>query len=155
KSYLQPVSRYTSQDFFQKETSTLFRRFPLIIAHESQIPEPGFTLTHDALGIPLLVVRNKSREINVFLNQCSHRSTRLIDGDIIEKRNSLVCPYHNWVYNLDGDLINISQPECFPDLKKCDYGLVKVPSVVRHGFIWIQLDKRAPDLDHYLLGMGE
>ncbi len=58
-----PVSRYTSQDFLRREITTLFRNIPLILGHEGQLPEPGFCMTQDALGLPILLARDNEGAI--------------------------------------------------------------------------------------------
>ena len=49
------VSVYTDQQRFEEEREKLFLRRPLIIAHESQIPNPGDAIVHDWLGLPLII----------------------------------------------------------------------------------------------------
>jgi len=150
------ASRYTSQAFFEKEQATIFRRHPIAIAHEGQIPEPGSCLAHDALGVPLLLVRNREGGVGGFLNVCRHRSTRLLSEEGPCTRKSLVCRYHNWTYDLDGRLKNVPLPEAFPNLDKSDHGLVRVPLEVRHGLIWVLPDaKGSIDLAAHLGRIGE
>jgi hypothetical protein len=51
------VSAYLDQGRFAREMDRLFRGLPVMIAHSSELASPGSFVTHDALGIPLLVVR--------------------------------------------------------------------------------------------------
>ena len=52
-----------------------------------------------------------------------------------------MCPFHGWVYNLDGTLRGASQPKSFPRFNKNDFGLKKSESEIWNGFIFIRLNK--------------
>ena len=56
--------------------------------------------------------------MRAFHNQCRHRGTELLEG-CGNTGKTIVCPYHNWVYNLDGALRGVpAQRACFPNLDK-------------------------------------
>lgn len=155
-----PVTAYTDSARFEQELQRLFLQRPLIIGHETQIPEPGDTLVHDWLGLPLITIRDKSGTIGTFMNVCRHRGMRLIQEQGQTQLRSLVCPYHNWTYGLDGALRNIPRDESFVDLDPSAMGLVSLPTEVRHGLIWMQAEgdtKNDPnmDLDAHLAGLGD
>ncbi|MEH6635411.1 MAG: aromatic ring-hydroxylating dioxygenase subunit alpha [Halioglobus sp.] len=150
-----PVTAYTSQQQFERERERLFLRRPLIIGHESQIPEAGDAIVYDWLGPPLITLRDKSGEIGTFMNVCRHRGMRLVQEQGQTCLRSLVCPYHQWTYGLDGKLRNIPRDESFTDLDMDELGLVALPTQVRNGLIWMQADQHAVmDLDQHLAGLG-
>jgi len=148
-----PVSAYTDGDRFERERDKLFLRRPLIIAHETQLPEPGHALVHDWLGLPLITVRDRSGDIGTFMNVCRHRGMRLVQETGQARLRSLVCPYHQWTYGLDGALRNIPRDESFTDLDLAELGLVTVPTEVRHGLVWLQA-RGTMALDEHLAGLG-
>jgi len=150
-----PVEVYTDQGRFEREREILFRQQPLIIGHESHLPEPGDALVFDWLGLPLLIMRDKSGGIGTFMNVCRHRGMRLVQEEGRTLLRSLVCPYHQWAYGLDGSLRNIPLSEGFADLGIDQLGLVALPTEVKHGLIWVLPDKDgAMDLDQHLAGLG-
>lgn len=148
-----PVSVYTDQQRFEREREKLFLRRPLIIAHESQIPNPGDAIVHDWLGLPLITVRDKSGQVATFKNVCRHRGMRLVQDQGQTCLRSLVCPYHQWTYGLDGALRNIPRDESFVDLDMAELGLAALPTELRSGLIWtqatgeMQLEKHLAGLD--------
>ena len=73
----EPVASYVDPVRHAREVGALFRELPLAIAHSSQLATPGDFLTHDASGVPLLVVRGDDGELAAFLNVCRHRGTRV------------------------------------------------------------------------------
>ena len=149
-----PVSAYTDRERFEQEREALFLSRPLIIAHETQIPNPGDAIVYDWLGLPLITVRDKAGDIGTFINVCRHRGMRLVQEEGQTCLRSLVCPYHQWTYGLDGALRNIPRDESFVDLDPSDLGLVPLPTEVRNGLIWMQAEKDASmDLDAHLAGL--
>jgi phenylpropionate dioxygenase-like ring-hydroxylating dioxygenase large terminal subunit len=150
-----PTEVYTDQARFELERDRLFRQQPLIIGHESQLPEPGDAIVFDWLDLPLLTIRDKNGDIGTFMNVCRHRGMRLVQEEGRTLLRSLVCPYHQWTYGLNGTLRNIPLSEGFAGLDTDQLGLVALPTEVRHGLIWVLPDKAGSmDLDHHLAGLG-
>lgn len=151
-----PVSHYTDQAHFERERETLFMQRPLILAHETQIPNPGDAIVQDWMGLPVVTVRNAEGEINSFLNVCRHRGMRLVQDQGQTCLRSFVCPYHQWTYGLDGDLRHIPRSESFLNVDQSAMGLVSLPTAVRNGLIWIQFTPRGSmDIDAHLAGLGD
>ena len=152
-----PTSRYTCAERFEAERAALFRRHPVILGSDGQLAEPGACLTHDALGLPILLVRDRAGELRAFLNVCRHRGTRLVDDDGVCHKKALLCPYHHWMYALDGQLIRMPlADEGFPGFDRAERGLVRLPLEVRHGLVWLVPDAKASiDLDAHLGGVGD
>ncbi len=151
-----PVAHYSDPGRFQREREQIFRSRPLVIGHESQLPEAGDALVHDWLGLPLITLRDRDGTIGTFINVCRHRGMRLVEEEGQTCLRSLVCPYHQWTYGLDGALRNIPRRESFEGLDTAELGLVPLPTEVRHGLIWLQADRSRPmDLDAHLAGLGE
>ena len=85
-------------------------------AREEELPKPGDHLVLDIVGESILVVRNRQGALRAFYNVCRHRGSRLcrrtaipapgdaVQGGVIAGR-SILCPYHQWSYDLDGRLI--------------------------------------------------
>lgn len=96
---LNPVTNYTDPEQLDQEINTLFRNFPIMIDHSSEMAEPGDFITHDGTGVPILVTRGKMGEVKAFLNVCRHRGARL-KNESCGKAATLACPYHSWTYEL-------------------------------------------------------
>ncbi len=148
-----PVANYTDPARFEQEKARLFLRRPLIVGHESQLPEAGDSLVFDWLGLPLITMRDKAGNIGTFMNVCRHRGMRLVQDEGCTNLRSLVCPYHQWTYGLDGELRNVPRSETFDDLDMASRGLVALPCEVRGGLIWVQAEGEM-DLDAHLAGLG-
>lgn len=151
QDWLIPVEQYTCPKFYKAEQRALFQGLPLVVGHTSELKEPGDFLTHDAAGIPLLLVRSPDGEVRAFLNVCRHRGTQLVS----ERRGNaraFVCRYHAWSYELGGALLRVPRRDCFPSLRDEDAGLVRVPLAERCGLLFVQPGGRGAKLpiDSYL-----
>lgn len=142
---------YVDAARFDAERATLFRRYPVPVAHISELPEAGSVLTHDHLGTPILLVRDRDGVVRAFLNACRHRHTKLVEPAECGRKASIVCRYHAWAYGLDGALVNIPCVEQFPGIDKREHGLVALPVAVRGGLIFVVPEPGAAlDIDAHL-----
>ncbi len=128
--------RYVSAARFALERERLFGRLPLCLGPSAMLPEAGTVMTHDGFGVPLLLMRAKSGRLELFVNACRHRGTRLLDAPQPLRQPRIVCPYHAWSYGLDGVLEAVPRAETFPGLDRTELGLVRVPHVEAGGLIW-------------------
>lgn len=150
-----PAEHYCSQERCSQEMSTVFRNYPVIVGHRDQVAQPGDVIRHDALGLPLLITRDKAGALHCFLNACRHRSMRLQDAPRACGKRSLVCPYHGWTYELDGRLKHVPHDYAFPGLDKQSSGLVELPCAQHHGLIWVlPTPGAAMDVSAYLGAIG-
>ena len=150
--YLLPVGRYWDAEMHQAEMDILFGRHAQALCRASELAKPGSCLVHDLTGTPVLLVRDKEGSLRAFLNVCRHRGMRLVDEEGVCRKSTLVCPYHNWMYGLDGKLIDVPKRELgFPNIKIDEIELAELPCREAHGFAWVLLDRHGDlDLGNYL-----
>ncbi len=151
-----PVSKYTDPAQLDAEINTLFRNFPIIIGHSSDLAAPGDFLTHDDTGVPILVTRSQDGQINAFMNVCRHRGARLEDAPC-GKARTFSCPYHAWTYGLDGRLRGMPQPFGFDTVDRSELGLIALPVFERFGMIWVvpSVQEHKMDFDAWVAPMQE
>ncbi|MGG7568491.1 aromatic ring-hydroxylating oxygenase subunit alpha [Rhodovulum sp. DZ06] len=149
-----PVSKYTDPAQLDAEVQTLFRNFPIVVAHCSELPEPGDFVTVDHLGPPILVTRNHDGQVRAFYNVCRHRGAR-VESKPCGKARTFSCPYHSWTYDLNGKLRGIPQQEGFAGVDKSKHGLVELPAEERFGMIWVvpSPQEQAVDFDAWFAPM--
>lgn len=133
-----PGWTYHSDALLELEKQHVFREHWQIACHVSDLPEPGSYLTLDMVGERALILRGQDGQIRGFHNICKHRGSRLVADDQGKCRNALVCPFHGWVYNLDGTLRGPSRPNSFPPLDKVAFGLTPLDTEIWMGFVFIR-----------------
>ena len=67
------------------------------------VPNAGDAVPFEFCGLPLVMVRGADGEVRVFQNVCRHRATIVVQ-EPLQGQSTLKCPYHGWVYGLDGAL---------------------------------------------------
>ncbi len=134
-----PGWTYHSPALFDLERSELFLTHWQIVGHQGDIPAPGDWLTFDLLGERAVILRGRDGTIRAFHNLCRHRGARVVDGVQGHCKGALVCPFHGWVYNLDGSLRGPARPETFDaDMDKSDFGLKPIELEIFHGFLFLR-----------------
>lgn len=96
---------YQSQEVFDLDMDVIFSRHWIFVGVEPDIPEPGDYFTTQIGRTSVIVVRDDDMSIRAFHNVCRHRGARLCD-ELKGSVGNVVCPYHQWTYNLSGKLIH-------------------------------------------------
>ena len=146
-----PNECYTSEDYLNIERETVFFNNWSVIGSASSVKEIGDIKPYNFLGIPLIILRDKSNQIKVFHNVCSHRGFKLIQKPCSLK-NMIRCPYHSWSYDLDGKLIatphvggmNKHEAEGF---EKSKSNLKEVRSFIWMDLIFVNLNNNAKNFE--------
>jgi len=100
-----PQGFYTDPEVFDEDLRRVFYENWLFAGHACEIREPGDFFVLPVGDEELLVVRGKGGEIHAHFNVCRHRGSRIATESCGHAR-ALICPYHQWVYALDGRLEN-------------------------------------------------
>ena len=103
KAHGLPNECYLSDDYLEFEKEKVFKNNWTMIGVASSVTNPGDAKPFNLLGIPILIVRNKEKEVKVFHNVCSHRGFKLVDQEC-KLKNVIRCPYHSWSYDFNGKL---------------------------------------------------
>lgn len=134
---------YTDPDFFRLDMETIWYRDWLFAGHDCEVAKPGAFFTLQVGDHPVIVVRGRDGQIRAFHNSCRHRGSRVCAA---ERGTSarLVCPYHQWTYDLDGALVFARQMG--EDFDKSQFGLKPVACQSVAGYIFICLAAEPADL---------
>jgi phenylpropionate dioxygenase-like ring-hydroxylating dioxygenase large terminal subunit len=123
---------------FALEREKVFLTHWQVVGHECDLPAPGDWLAFDLLGERAVVMRGQDGVVRAFHNLCRHRGARVVDGATGHCKGAIVCPFHGWVYNLDGSLRGAAQPTSFGTLPREEFGLKPIEMEIFHGFIFLR-----------------
>ena len=143
-----PAWCYTSEEYYRLEVRNLFSRTWNFFGHVDQVAEPGDFIAVDYVGVPILIVRGNDGEIRAFANNCRHRGTPVADGE--GNCRAFTCPYHGWVYDLDGKLHSAPGMERARKFDASGYGLRELRLETCGCFVFVNFDNDAPPLADYL-----
>jgi len=144
-----PMEVYTSEDHYHRELEVLFRDHPLVFCLSGALPRPGTYLAIEMLGIPLLITRDSNGRVHALANMCRHRGVRVVDGHGEARR--FTCPFHAWVYDLEGHLVGVPVAEGFDGMCREEKGLIELPVAEGYGLVVGRLRPGPPvDVDSYL-----
>ena len=146
-----PAGLYTRDDVFQADLQVFFNNHWICVGLECDVAEPGDTVVIDVGNVSLILLRNDDNEIRVVRNVCRHRGARLLDTgpSVVSK---LVCPYHQWTYELSGELSYA--PHMGKDFDKSCRSLKPVNFKSIGGLIYVCLADSPPkDIGHLIEAM--
>ena len=97
-----PGWTYGNPKIHALERSRLFHGAWAVVAHESQIPQPGDFLTLDTGTERALVVRDAGGEVHVLRNSCAESPHALIASRSGRFDSVIECKVHGLAFGLDG-----------------------------------------------------
>ena len=150
-----PSTWYRTDAVFAVEKERIFCREWIAVGRAEELPAPGDHRILDALGESVILLRNRDGELRAFYNVCRHRGSRLCrshDEPVNADRPALaggltagrliVCPYHQWSYDLNGQLVAAPHLNQDASFDKSNYSLYPVGVDTWGGFVFVNLTPR-------------
>lgn len=137
---------YTSQDIYELDLEQIFYKEWLYAIPACQLTKPGSYATLRIGAYEVIIVKGGDNEIRAFHNSCRHRGSLICkarEGQVAK----LVCPYHQWTYELDGRLIWANAMG--PDFDSSVHGLKPVSLRNLAGLIYICLSETPPPFEPF------
>ncbi|MEO0569047.1 MAG: aromatic ring-hydroxylating dioxygenase subunit alpha [Pseudomonadota bacterium] len=152
-----PAGAYVDLEFWEVECQSVFTRNWICIGFAHEVKKRGEAMPVDFAGHPLLVVRNRQSQIKVFHNVCRHRCIQLVNEHRVVG-NLIRCPYHAWVYDLDGNLraaphFGGANMHIAEGMDRSQTGLMEVRTYVWNDWIFVNIDGTAPPFEDYAASM--
>ncbi len=137
-----PQPFYNDADVFEADLANIWYRDWIYAVAAAELPKTGSYVTVQLGAYSVIIVRGADRVIRAFHNSCRHRGSRICS---VAKGTApkLVCPYHQWTYDLDGKLLWAR--EMGPEFNPAEHGLGMVHCRDIQGMVFICLAQVAPD----------
>ena len=133
---------YTDAEIYERDISEIYLKCWIYAGHSSEIARIGDYFLFNFAGESVIIIRNAENKINALLNVCRHRGSRVC----LENKGcarKLICPYHAWVYELDGSLRAAAHMD--DDFDKSGITLKKIHTEILDGMVYINFaDQPAP-----------
>ncbi len=145
-----PMEMYTSPALFELEMERVFRKEWLCVGRLEQVRERGDYFSVEILGEPLVIVRGADDQVRALSSVCRHRYYSAVEG--AGNAKSFRCPYHRWVYGLDGELRGAPHMEKVVGSDRAACRLPSFPVEIWQGFIFVSLNAEATPIAPKLAG---
>lgn len=156
RAQLLPARVFHDPAIFDFEMDAWFARTWLCVGREEDVAEPGTYLLARIAGESIVVVRDREGSLRAFSNVCRHRGSILLDEPVgNDKLVRIQCPYHAWVYDLDGSLLRAPHTQQIEQFDTTDYGLASVALTSWQGFVFLNLSADAAPLADYLADLPD
>jgi len=151
------VGRYIDPLFAQVEFEKLWSRVWQVAARVDETPQKGDYTTYKISDQSILLVRVDDTTIKAYYNFCPHRGTALGQGCGHFDGGKIICPFHGWRWDLDGNVKLILERNEFRngELQDSDVAMREVHSKVFAGFVFINLDPNPQDFDEFIAPMRQ
>ena len=146
-----PADAYASPEVFAWEQRHLFEGSWMCIGRTADLDlgAPGSQAAVAVGDHSFLLVRGDDRRLRAFHNVCRHRGHELLAVGERRSQRGIRCPYHAWVYGLEGDLR--ATPRFNMDsLDKGEFPLVDARVEEWHGWLFCNASGDAPELATHL-----
>ncbi len=156
-----PYQVYTDPGLYREELKRFFyRNHWCYIGLEAEIPNAGDFKRTWVGERQVIAVRDPDGGVNVVENHCAHRGAQFCQADHGTVKE-LICPYHQWSYDLKGNLQGVPfrrgvrsegkvQGGMPADFRVQDHNLTQLKVRTWNGVIWGSFDHDVPDVEEYL-----
>ncbi len=140
----------------ETEMRNIFDTCWIYVGHESEVRAAGDFKTRNVCGRPVIFCRDAQSKIRVYLNVCRHRGA-IVCREPEGNAKGLMCFYHGWSYNRDGELDGVPGQSSYPpSFDRCKLGLAEPAKVETYnGFVFLTFNADAMSLTDYLAGARE
>src|SRR5262249_49999603 len=126
------------------------------LALEAEVPNPGDYKASFVGDTPVVLSRGRDGTLHGFVNRCAHRGS-LVCRELRGNATTHVCIYHQWSYDLAGNLIGvpfrhgIEGKGGYPsDFVPANHGLQKLHVATYAGLVFVSFSDEAEPLEDYL-----
>ena len=146
-----PNEHYIDHNIYDEEKHALLFSKWAGLAVGADVPDHGDAVPMTFLGMPLLLIRDRSNQIRVFQNTCRHRGMILVETPQ-KIEGAIRCPYHSWCYATDGRLVStphVGGPghNTHKDIDRATLGLIEIRSHIWRDVVWVNIDGKAPPFE--------
>lgn len=144
-----PAKWYHDEGVYEAERWGIFANTWQFICREADLPNPGDYTAAEFSGFKVFILRDRHGQLKSFHNMCPHRAAPLF-AEGTGHCDVLRCRYHGWAFDHDGKLKvapYFGEADWF---KKEEHGLKPVRLDTWRGFVFINLDGKAPPLLDFL-----
>ena len=141
-----PAHAYYDAGWYQQEMRTIWAKNWVWAGRLADL-KPGSMRRVQVGEASVILCRTPEGAVSAFHNVCRHRGAEICAVPEQPMGGLVTCRYHSWAYAAaDGRLVAVGQANPTADFDRAGHGLVQVALRIWGGFIWLNLDPEAGDL---------
>ena len=141
-----PQALYNDPAVFDFDLQAIHYRSWVLAGFTCELPEPRGYFATTVGRSPIVITRDREGVIRGFHNSCRHRGAQVC-AEGAERKPRLVCPYHQWVYDLDGKLLHAGRMQADFDPGQHSLRPIHVEEVA--GALFACLAERPPEFGEF------
>ncbi len=143
-----PADVYFDPRQYERELQRIWYRNWVYVGRSSDVAAARAFRTFDLGDQRVLLVRDDQGVLRAFHNTCRHRGAALCrETSGVLRTGNIVCPYHAWVYDLQGGLLRTSSKTHASGFDPADYPLYRIHVKEWRGFIFVALTDTPPPFE--------
>jgi glycine betaine catabolism A len=143
-----PADAYFDPRQYERELQRIWYRNWVYVGRSGDVARARAFRTFELGDQKILLVRDDQGTLQGFHNTCRHRGAALCrESDGLMRTGTIICPYHAWVYNLQGDLLRTSSKAHASGFDVTDFPLYKIRVKEWNGFIFVALTDKPPSFE--------
>jgi Rieske 2Fe-2S family protein len=143
-----PAEAYFDPRRHEQELRRIWQRNWIYVGRSSEIARPREFRSFELGDQRVILVRDDAGALQGFYNTCRHRGAALCrESEGVLRSGAIICPYHAWVYDLQGRLLRTSSKRNGAGFDVADYPLYKIHVRETRGFIFIALAEDPPPFE--------
>jgi len=150
-----PAEAYLSSEVFHWEQEQFFEDSWACLGRADDVATSGDQTAVRVGREGILLVRDGEGTLRAFYNVCRHRGHELLEAGATRNLRAIKCPYHAWVYSLEGALAGAPRFGDVPGFDRADYPLIPVRVAEWHGWVFANASGDAPDLTDHIGNLDE
>lgn len=140
---------------FRNELSNVLHEAWYPVVPSSDIALPGDYMVWDQLEQSVVIARLADGTATAWHNVCQHRGARLLEGAGNCGNGRIRCPWHGFVYDMDGVVRSVPLRDSFDAARLDGLRAPVVRSAEWAGWIWTTLSDTVGELGPYLGAIGD
>jgi len=150
-----PAIAYLSDDVLAWERTHLFEGSWVCVGRSDTLADPGDQTAVRVGSDGVLLVRGHDEVLRGFFNVCRHRGHELLEAGTSRTVRAIKCPYHAWVYTLDGTLAGAPRFGEHATFDKAEFPLIEARIAEWHGWVFVNASGDAPAFEEHVGGLAE
>lgn len=139
---------YSRRTVFDIEVDKIFSHDWFCVGRAEELEKAGDYKTFDLAGESIVIARSRPDKLSAFSGYCPHRGAQVASG--AGNTGKFVCPYHGWVFDLSGKLVNAPFTD---DVEGFDFSSCRLTRLsLRNwrGWLFVSIGQSPQDFDAYI-----